>query len=68
MEEIRCKKCNRLLMKLNGRLFVDIPKAGMYLESEIKCPKCRYTTKYDILNKLQGNGIGWSEDKPHIEF
>ncbi len=30
MREIRCKKCNRLLMK------------GEIIEVEIKCPKCGY--------------------------
>lgn len=30
MTEIRCKKCNRLLMKANS------------LFAEIKCPKCSY--------------------------
>ena len=30
MTEVRCKKCNRLLMK------------GIVVEVQIKCPKCGY--------------------------
>lgn len=68
MEEIRCKKCNRLLMKIIGNHFVDIPKPGMFLESEIKCPKCKFITTYNILNRLQGRGIGEGEEKLNIEL
>jgi phage FluMu protein Com len=69
-EEIRCKKCNRLLMKLNAYLYVDIPKPGGYLEVEIKCPKCRYTITFNILNKLQSPCIGeeWNEEPLFIKF
>jgi len=34
MKEIRCRKCNRLLMK------------GEVLKIEIKCPKCGYIQSF----------------------
>lgn len=33
LEEIRCKKCNKLLGKIKG-------------EAEIKCPRCRTLNEY----------------------
>ncbi len=40
MTEIRCKKCNRLLMK------------GKIWDIEIKCPKCRYTNRIFTSDRL----------------
>jgi predicted Zn-ribbon and HTH transcriptional regulator len=39
MSDIRCKKCNRLLMK------------GTLLKIEIKCPKCGLIQKIEEKNK-----------------
>ncbi len=39
MTEIRCKKCNRLLMK------------GSLIEGEIKCPKCKYLNSFEFAIK-----------------
>lgn len=63
MTEIRCKKCKRLLMKMNGLLSVDIPRPGTHIEAEIKCPKCGYFCKVDILNKLQATRLGWPDEE-----
>uniref|UniRef100_A0A6M3K9X8 Putative translational regulator n=1 Tax=viral metagenome TaxID=1070528 RepID=A0A6M3K9X8_9ZZZZ len=41
MQEIRCKKCNRLLMK------------GSLVCAEIKCPKCGYLNKF-LENAIEG--------------
>lgn len=38
MQEIRCKKCNRLLMKAEGG----------YNVIECVCPKCKYYNKIDL--------------------
>ncbi len=48
VNEIRCKKCRRLLMK------------GLVTEIEIKCPKCGYIQKIDEkeggdINKIKIN-------------
>lgn len=47
VNEIRCKKCKRLLMK------------GQVKEIEIKCPKCGYVQKIDDkggdINKVKIN-------------
>lgn len=40
MTEIRCKKCNRLLLK------ADI------IKGEIKCPKCTYLNKIEGYSKI----------------
>ena len=37
MTEIRCKKCNRLLMKVSKELMSSI---------EIKCPKCGHVQAF----------------------
>ncbi len=37
MTEIRCKKCNRLLLK------------GKVSEIEIKCPKCHFINSFRII-------------------
>jgi len=70
MKEIRCKKCKRLLMKIDGHLSVNIPKPGTFLEAEIKCPKCKHCCTFSILNKLQGTGVGWPDEEmmSPIEF
>ena len=58
MTEIRCKKCKRLLFKTNGLLYADIPMAGAYIDIEARCPKCKYIVIFNIINKLQGDGVG----------
>jgi phage FluMu protein Com len=40
MTEVRCKKCNRLLMKVVNEL-----KDGIH----IKCPKCHYLQSFNTL-------------------
>jgi phage FluMu protein Com len=49
MVEIRCKKCNRLLMKAEEPE-IDISSAPYFEERdiEIKCPKCGYLHKDKI--------------------
>ena len=44
MEEVRCKKCNKLLMK--------IEKGALY---EIKCPRCKNmnTNKESVKNEFK---------------
>jgi LSD1 subclass zinc finger protein len=37
MIEVRCKKCDKLLMKIKGTAYV-----------EIKCPRCKAINKYNI--------------------
>jgi phage FluMu protein Com len=44
MVEIRCKKCNRLLMK------------AWWIKIEIKCPKCGYVN-YIILQEEDGKKV-----------
>ena len=41
MTEIRCIKCNRLLMKSNGN-------QGIGIKVEVKCSKCSYIGVYDL--------------------
>ena len=41
MTEIRCVKCNRLLMKSNGN-----GSKGLVLE--VKCPKCGFIHSYSL--------------------
>ncbi len=43
MKEVRCRKCNRLLMK------------GDILQIEIKCPKCGYVQGFKRKNEGEGN-------------
>lgn len=49
MNEIRCKKCNRVLFMYKGAE-VDFASAPFYEETEIeiKCPKCKYVNKIEI--------------------
>jgi phage FluMu protein Com len=61
MEEIRCKKCKRLLMKTNAILSTDIQGFNGYIELEIMCPKCKHIYIYQALNRLQGREIGDDE-------
>jgi len=50
MQEIRCVKCNRLLMKSNGN-------GADGLIFEVKCPKCGFVGSYHLgqftLDQLQ---------------
>jgi phage FluMu protein Com len=54
MNEIRCKKCNRLLMKVDNGFCVI----------ECKCPKCGYYNKTDLSVLLEfGTKKGQKEFK-----
>jgi len=46
MTEIRCVKCNRLLMK------------GQVFQAEIKCPKCGYLNHLRTISTLNWNEKG----------
>ena len=43
MTEVRCVKCNRLLMKVTG--YKDVSES---LKAEVKCPKCNYLHIYPL--------------------
>ena len=45
MEEIRCKKCRRLLMKVTG----DFTSSDVY----IKCPKCHYYQHFGSFSETE---------------
>jgi len=45
MEEIRCKKCRRLLMKVVN----DLASCGIY----IKCPKCHYHQHFGSVSEIE---------------
>ena len=49
MTEIRCKKCNRLLLKV-GEHELDFASAPFFepTKIEIKCPKCNYVNNLEI--------------------
>lgn len=57
MREIRCKKCNRLLMK------------GKVVTAEIKCPKCGYMNVYQEKYKpLKNFPIDCSGELENTEY
>jgi phage FluMu protein Com len=50
MEEVRCKKCRRLLMKA-----VNFASCGIY----IKCPKCHYYQHFGAVSETEEeNNLG----------
>jgi len=54
MNDYRCKKCNRLLLKHN-------PEYGS-VEVEVKCPRCREINKVCLSQMLGLNAIGGQPD------
>ena len=54
MEEIRCKKCRRLLMKVTG----DFARISVY----IKCPKCHSYQHFGSVSETEeGKAVGKKE-------
>lgn len=42
MKSIRCSKCNKLLLKLEGK-------------AEVKCPKCKHINTFDTEGDKDGS-------------